>query len=327
VYPRGMARSEELNVRAGEAMLAATLTLPDEQPPSDRRGRYPTALLLSSWLPRSRDGGYDRSRHPTWFGPGPMGPGALARLAEALAAHGVASLRCDPRGCGASEGAWEQVDLFTKIDDARDMLGAIRGHSALDLRRTGLVGHGEGASLALAVAIGDPAISALTLIGAAARSWRDVLRRAVAARGRDGWDRQHPIVAAVDRWSEDLIERAERREGDFDMFLSQRQHVTMALAGTEQAIRTPPLALATMLHRSVSLVHGEHDHWTDPDESRLLAASLAGQTPPALRLVKGADHDLDEAGDRVFDELAADLATRLLPRELPPVLTAIEEMG
>jgi pimeloyl-ACP methyl ester carboxylesterase len=327
VYPRGMARSEELSVRAGEVMLAGTLTLPDEQPPSDRRGRYPTALLLPSWLPRSRDGGYDRSGHPTWFRPGPMGPGTLARLAEALAAHGVASLRCDPRGCGASEGAWEQVDLFTKIDDARDMLGAIRGHGALDLRRTGLVGHGEGASVALAVAIGDPAISALTLIGAAARPWRDVLRRAVAARGRDGWDRQHPIVAAVDRWSEDLIERADRREGTFDLFLGQGEHVTMTLSGTEQAIRTPPLALATMLHRSVSLVHGEEDHWTDPDESRLLAASLAGEPPPALRLVQGADHDLDVAGDQVFDELAADLATRLLPRELPPVLTAIEEMG
>ncbi|MDP9250895.1 MAG: alpha/beta hydrolase [Chloroflexota bacterium] len=322
-----MPRSEELSVHAGEAILAGTLTLPDEPPPSDRRGRFPTALLLPSWLPRSRDGGYDRSGHPTWFRPGPEGPGVLSRLAEALARHGVASLRCDPRGCGASEGAWEQVGLFTKIDDARDMLGAIRGHGGLDLRRTGLVGHGEGAGLALAVAIGDPAVSALTLIGSSARSWRDVLRRAVAARGRDGWDRQHPMVAAVDRWSEDLIERAERHEVTFDLFLGGGDAVTMALAGVEQAIHTPPLALATMLHRSVSLVHGQDDHWTDRDESRLLAASLGSDDGASLRLVPGADHDLDEAGDQVFDELAADMAARLLPRELPPVLTAIEEMG
>jgi len=103
--------------------------------------------------------------------------------------------------------------------------------------------------------------------------------------------------------------------------------VTIALAGVEQAIHTPPLALATMLHRSVSLVHGEDDHWTDADESRLLAASLGSEVSRSLRLVSGADHDLDEAGDRLIDELAADLAARLLPRELPPVLTAIEEMG
>jgi pimeloyl-ACP methyl ester carboxylesterase len=322
-----MSRSEELPVAAGEATLAGTLTLPDGPPPAERRGRYPTVLLLPSWLPRSRDGAFDQASHPTWFSPAPMPRGLLARLAEALAGHGVASLRCDPRGCGASEGNWEQVDLFTKIDDARDMLGAIRGHGALDLRRTGIVGHGEGASIALAVAIGDPAISALTLIGAAARSWRDVLRRAVAARGRDGQDRQHPIVAAVDRWSEDLIERAERREATFDMYLGQGQLVRVALAGVEQAIHTPPLALATMLHRSVRLVHGSDDHWTDPDESRLLAAAFGAEEANPPRHVAHAGHDLDEASDELIGELAIDLAARLLPRELPPVLVAIDEMG
>jgi len=42
--------------------------------------------------------------------------------------------------------------------------------------------------------------------------------------------------------------------------------------------------------------------------------------------VPGAGHDLAEAPDAVIDEIAADLAARLLPRELPPVLLAIEEM-
>jgi len=253
-----------------------------------------------------------------------MPRGLLARLAEALAGHGVASLRCDPQGCGDSDGSWEQVNLFTRIDDARDMLGAMRSHGGLDLRRTGIVGHGEGAGVALAVAIGDPAISALTLIGPAARSWRDILRRAVAARSRDGRDRQHPIVAAIDRWSEDLIERAERREGAFEIYLGRGERVVMALAGIEQAIHTPPLALATMLHRSVSLVHGADDHWTDPDESRLLAAGFSEGGQPVL--LSDAGHDLEEASDQMIDELAADLAARLLPRELPPVLVAIDEM-
>jgi pimeloyl-ACP methyl ester carboxylesterase len=326
VYARPVPRSEELRVAAGEVTLAGTLTLPDAPALPDRRGRYPNVLLLPSWLPRNRDGSYDQASHPTWFNAAPMPRGLLSRLSEALAGHGVASLRCDPRGCGDSGGSWEQADLFTKIDDARDMLGAIRAHGALDLRRTGIVGHGEGAAIALAVAIGDPAISALTLIGPAARSWRDVLRRAVAARGRDGMDRQHPIIAAIDRWSEDLIERAERREASFQMYLGQGQWLNVALAAIEQAIHTPPLALATMLHRSVGLVHGTDDHWTDPGESRLLAAAFGGEgvTPP--RLVPNVGHDLDEASGGLIDELAADLAARLLPRELPPVLVAIDEM-
>jgi hypothetical protein len=133
-------------------------------------------------------------------------------------------------------------------------------------------------------------------------------------------------VAAIDRWSEDLIERAERREATFQMYMGRGEWVTLSLAGVEQAIHTPPLALATMLHRSARLVHGTDDHWTDPDESRVLAAAFGGEAVNPPRLVPKAGHDLDEASDRLIDELAADLAERLAPRELPPVLVAIDEM-
>jgi len=327
-----MPRSEELNVRAGDATLAATLLLPDEPAPDGANGRYPNVLLLPSWLPRDRDGGYDRIGHRDWFAPPSAErhtqPGLLARLAEALASRGVASLRADPRGCGRSEGAWEEVTLFAKIDDARDLLAAMRGRRELDLRRSGIVGHGEGAGIALAVAIGDPAVSAMTLIGATARSWRETLRRAAATRGREGTEHDHPIVAAIDRWSEDLIERAERREASVTLPLRGGRSVTLALAPFEQAIHTPPLALATMLHRSVALVHGGSDSWADPDESTLLAAALADAgDEPRTRPVPGAGHDLAEASDELIGEVAADLADRLLPRDLPPVLLAIEEMG
>lgn len=332
VYPRRMARSSELRVTAGEARLAGTLTQPAEPPPADGNGRYPNVLLLPSWLPRDRDGAYDRSGHPGWFDPRPMEPGPppglLARLATALAARGVASLRCDPRGCGASDGTWEEVDLFTKIDDARDMVAALRSTERIDLRRTGIVGHGEGAGVALAVAISDPAIGALALIGPAARSWRDVLRRSVAARARTGAERRHPLLAAVDRWSEDLLERAERQEAGFTLLLGGGRSVTLGLRGIEQAINTPALALATMLHRSVILVHGEADAWSHPDESRLLAAVLAGAgNQPQLRLLPGAGHDLAEADDEALADIAADLAARLEPRDLPPVLLALEDSG
>jgi alpha-beta hydrolase superfamily lysophospholipase len=328
VYPRAVAHSEELTVRAGDAALTGTLTFPDVTPPADRRGRYPNALLLPSWLARDRDGAWDRHGHVAWYATEPMRPGLLARLADALAARGVASLRCDPRGCGASDGAWEVVPLFTKIDDARDMLAAMRSHGGLDLRRSGIVGHGEGATLALAVAVGDPAVGALTLIGPAARSWRDVLRRGVAARARFNTDREHPIVAALDRWSEDLLERAERRETSFDLQLPGGEQVHIELSGVEQAIHTPARALATMLHRSVTLAHGAADRWSDPDESTLLAAALteAGNRPDR-RVVPGAGHDLGAASDEVIGELADDFAARLLPRDLPPVLVALEEMG
>ena len=325
-----MARSEELSVRAGEALLAGTLTLPDDPPADGRRGRFPMVLLLPSWLPRDRDGAWDRVAHAAWFAPpsSDEGAGLLARLADALAKRGVASLRCDPRGCGASDGSWEATPLFTRIDDARDMLSAMRSYGSLDLRRTAIVGHGEGATLALSVAIGDPAVSALTLIGPSARSWRDVVRRGVAARERQKIDRLHPIVRALDRWSEEILEAAGRRQPFIELYVPGSGTATLELAGFEQAIHTPPRALATMLHRSVTLVHGADDAWADPDESVLLEASLADAgNDPRRVLVEGAGHDLAEAADDVMGELSGDLAARIVPVELPPVLVAIEEMG
>jgi len=104
--------------------------------------------------------------------------------------------------------------------------------------------------------------------------------------------------------------------------------VTLELAGFEQAIHTPPRALATMLHRSVALVHGAEDAWADPAESVLLEASLADAgTRPRRWLVAGSGHDLAEAPDDLIGQLAGDLAERIAPVELPPVLVAIEEMG
>jgi pimeloyl-ACP methyl ester carboxylesterase len=169
-------------------------------------------------------------------------------------------------------------------------------------------------------------VSALTLVGAPARSWRDVLRRGVAERSRRNVDLVHPIVRALDRSSEDIIERAERREAEMALRL-RGEVVRIGLAGIEQAIHTPTLALATMLHRSVSVVHGEQDAWSHPDEAALLISALrASGNDPGVWPISGSGHDLAEADDALIDEIAADLASRIRSVDLPPVLVAIEEM-
>jgi pimeloyl-ACP methyl ester carboxylesterase len=315
-----MPRIDELRFRAGDLSLSATLTEPDGD-----ESRLPWVLLVPSWLPRNRDGDLDRAQHADWFAPlpGNAAAGLFARLADALATRGVASLRYDARGCGESDGSWEASDLFSRIDDARDAIGAMRSRRGLDLRRTAIVGHGEGAAIALSVAISDPAIGAVGLIGASARGYRDVLRRAVAERGRTGRDREHPFVAALDRVAEELIERAERREPTMRIEMAE-----IRLAAWEQAFHTPPLALATMLHRSVVLAHGADDAWSDPDESRILAEVLTeAGNQPVLQVVEHAGHDLAEADDATINAFADALVSRMEPRELPPVLMAIEEMG
>ncbi|MCV0402254.1 MAG: alpha/beta hydrolase [Chloroflexi bacterium] len=315
-----MPRNEEISFRAGDVELAGTLTLPDGE------GRHPWAVLVPSWLPRRRDGAFDRGGHPTWFDATTTSePGILQRLSDFLVDRGVASLRYDPRGCGASPGSWAETDLFTRIDDARDAVGAMRSRPELDLRRTALVGHGEGAAIALSVAIGDPAVGAIGLVGAGARSWRDGLRRGVAERDRTGVDREHPIVAALDRSVEELIERVDRGESLMTIELPG-ETIGLALAGWEQAFHTPSLALATMLHRSVVLLHGADDAWSDADETRILARVLTeAGNEPIVQVADAAGHDLYGA-DASVRAFADALVERIQPRDLPPVLLAIEEM-
>ena len=317
-----MVRTEELRFRAGDASLSAALTLPDGD------GRHPWALFVPSWLPRDRSGGWDRGGHAAWFAAErAIRPGLFERLSTLLASRGVASLRYDPRGCGDSDGAWERTALFTRIDDARDAIGAMRSRRELDLRQVALIGHGEGAGIALSVAIGDPVIGALGLVGPSARSLRTVMRAAASARALTGADREHPIVAALDRATEELIERADRREGEVRLGVAD-EPVVLELAAWEQAFHTPPLALGTMLHRPVVIVHGRDDAWAPVSEGRLLAEVLieAGNDP-LLTEVPDAGHDLADADGRVLELFVDALIERMAPRDLPPVLVAIEEMS
>ena len=102
--------------------------------PNGLPARPPSVLLLPSFLPRDRDGRFDAVGHPDWFDPSAE-RGLLARLAEALASVGVASLRYDKRGCGLSDGTWVDADLFTLIDDARDAIAFLRSRDDLDPTR------------------------------------------------------------------------------------------------------------------------------------------------------------------------------------------------
>jgi alpha-beta hydrolase superfamily lysophospholipase len=314
---------EELRFRAGDGTLAGTLVRPDGD------GRHPWALLVPSWLPRDRDGGWDRVRHADWFAPRRRGEadGPLARLATALADVGVASLRVDPRGCGASDGTWETASLFARIDDARDAVGAMRSRSDLDLRRTAIVGHGEGAVVALSVAIGDPAIGLVGLLGAPARSLPTIWRRGVSLRALDPAQHAHPIVAAIDRFTEPLFEAVERYEPAIDIEVAGAP-LTLDLAPWDQGTHTPVVALATMLHRAVVVAHGTADAWVDVSESALLVDVLReGGNDPVLLTIPGVGHDLAEADDAAIASVASAMVDRLEARELPPVLLAIEEMG
>lgn len=128
----------------------------------------PVVLIIPGSGPTDRDGN------------SPLGVKASTYklLAEALAARGISSVRIDKRGMFASAGAIPNGNAVTISDYAAD------AHSWADAirRKTGascvwLLGHSEGALVALAAAKDSHDICGLILVSAAGRPVGEILRR------------------------------------------------------------------------------------------------------------------------------------------------------
>ncbi len=139
--------------------LSGTLELPTGQAP------HPAALLIVG------SGEVDRnSDHPR------LALGVTRELAGALAETGIASLRYDKRGVGASGGD----HLATTFDDARAdavaALAALRAHPAIDHDRVLVIGHSEGALHAASVAADDPTVAGVGLLACPATTGEATMR-------------------------------------------------------------------------------------------------------------------------------------------------------
>jgi putative redox protein len=90
---------------------------------------------------------------------------AIRRLAAALARHGIAVLRFDFTGLGASEGDFSATDFSGNVADIRAAADFLRRHHRAPAL---LVGHSLGGAAMLAAAASIPAARAVATIGAPA---------------------------------------------------------------------------------------------------------------------------------------------------------------
>ncbi|MET0395606.1 MAG: alpha/beta hydrolase [Longimicrobiaceae bacterium] len=152
-------------IAPGGHTLAGTLTLP--------RGRRPAAavLLLSGSSPQDRDGSGDAS---------PYRP--FREIADTLGRLGIAALRLDDRGVGASTGRFAGSTLAERADDARAALAFLRARAEVDPGRVALVGLSEGGAIAAMLAAGDARLRGVALLGSPGDSGRAVARYQTRAR-------------------------------------------------------------------------------------------------------------------------------------------------
>jgi uncharacterized protein len=128
--------SSDITLASG---VRGTLVQPDARAP------MPAVLMLH---------GFASQRHEV----GDM----FARLAEALAVRGIASLRIDFRGWGESAGAMMDSTLDGQVEDARAAYAALRKQPFVDGGRIGVVGFSMGGTIACLLA-GDAAPQSLVL--------------------------------------------------------------------------------------------------------------------------------------------------------------------
>ena len=158
--------ASEVTLSGGAASLHGTMLAPEGSPRA-------VALILPGSGPTDRNGD------------SPLGVrGATYRLlGEALAADGIATVRIDKRGIGASAAAAppeSELRFTTFVEDAR-------AWAADTVARTGLpcvwlVGHSEGAQIALAaVEGGNDTVCGVVLLAGAGRSASVVIREQLEA--------------------------------------------------------------------------------------------------------------------------------------------------
>ena len=143
----------------GEQELAGTLALPDGD------GPFPAVLLASGSGPLDRDSNHRRAAFDV-----------ARQLAGALAAAGLASLRHDKRGVGASPGDWRAAGLYDNVDDLAAAFATLAARPEVDPARVLVAGHSEGALLAVALAARGAPAAGLVLLSCSATPGDQLLR-------------------------------------------------------------------------------------------------------------------------------------------------------
>jgi len=145
------AKSQELTIDGDHGKLAAVLQTPDNA------SKYPLVIICHGFTAQKEQD-------------------LLKNLADDLESRGIASIRFDFNGHGASEGDFQQMTVPNEIEDAKCVYAYVR--DLPEVTSVSLAGHSQGGVVASMVAgqLGSSKIKALALMAPAAVLRDDALR-------------------------------------------------------------------------------------------------------------------------------------------------------
>ncbi|HEX2079699.1 MAG TPA: alpha/beta fold hydrolase [Longimicrobium sp.] len=270
---------------AGHA-LAGTLTVP-----RGAAGRVPAVVLISGSGLQDRDSAI----------PGVEGYRFFRQIADSLGRRGIAVLRLDDRGWGASGGDVSTATTADLADDTRAAVAWLRGRAEIDPARIGLVGHSEGGIIAPMLAADDARIAAVALL--AGQGWTG--RRTSDYQLHRAWSAMGMSQAAMDSMKaiNDPI-----REQQAAMIPWVRWWMDFDPVPTLRRVRAPALVL-----------QGGTDWQVAPEQAGAIAAALreGGNRDVTVRHFPGLNHlFLSDPGGAVTPGAYARLPSREVPAEV-----------
>lgn len=280
--------TEDLTFEAAGIVIHGTLT----RPAGD--GPFPGVVVAAGSGPTDRD----------WKSPmlpGDNGSGEL--LGAALAERGIALLRYDKRGTGATGMPPAPVKWGDYVAELDAGVAALAAKGFIDPAKLYVAGHSEGGTHALRTAASPSVpLAGVILLSAAGRSLRDVvlwqIGNQIAVSGLNPAAQKAEMDALTKAL--DLIGAGETVNPQDVGQLQGVQQFIMALQNPQSVdfarglLTFDPLAAFAAFDLPVLVLSGDRDIQIDPklDAKPLAEASKAAGRPTTFVIAEGADHVL-----------------------------------
>jgi dienelactone hydrolase len=240
--------------------LAGTLTMP-----KGARGPVPAVVTITG------SGQEDRDESIPMF----KGYRPFRQVADTLGRRGIAVLRMDDRGYGASQGDARRATSADFADDIRAGLAWLRTRPDIDARRLGLIGHSEGGLIGPMVAADDRALRALVILAGPAYSGRRILEY----QNRNLLDHDTSLTRP-------------QRDSAYRVAIRQMDSLATAQPWMKFFFAYDPLPTARRVGQPVLILQGATDQQVTPEQAPLLADAIraGGNRDVTMRVFPGANH-------------------------------------
>src|SRR5712691_1813848 len=274
------AGADDVTLQTPTGALYGTLLMPSPTTP------VPVVLIIAGSGPTDRDGNSILLSGPN---------NSLLMLAESLEARGIASLRYDKRGVGASSGALKRASDLTfdiAIDDAMRWLQQLRSDPRFSL--VIVAGHSEGSLIGIVAAERTLVDRVISIDGAGRRAGDVILSQLEGQFSPDLVASARTIVAALNAG---MLVPNVPPELNFQFRPSVQPYLI-------SWFRYDPVLEISRLQVPTLVIHGTTDTKIPISDAFLLAG---GNRSATLRLIPGMNHvlkdvplDDDDAQDRSY---------------------------